>query len=128
MVEFPHDQLDAWRGPYPAHVFAAQFRGMHAGFDAAADALEKALGGARGLSRAERAGASEQVELGRAAALHFRSVANQTEFVVWRGKALAAGAGTPARKEACRALERLLRDELDAARALHRLQRRDARI
>ncbi len=128
MVGYPHDHLDAWRGPYPADVFAGQFRKVHAGFDAAADTLEKALSRLGGLSRTARAGALEQVELGRAAALHFRSVANQTEFVAWRGKARTALPGTPSRETACAALERLLRDELAAARALHRLQVRDARI
>lgn len=128
MVGLPHDDLAAWRGPFPPEVFAGQLRRVASGFASAAEALGTALASAGRLPRAMRGAAQEQATLALAASLHFRSVANQTDFVRWRDAALASAAGSEARGAACDALERLLRDESDAARALHRLQCGDARI
>ena len=82
MVGFPYDDLDAWRGPYPAGVFADQFgkvaRGWAEGLPALREAVAKSPPGLR---------AAAELDLGvaEAAGLHFESAANQALFVMARG-------------------------------------------
>ena len=62
-----------------------------------------------------------------AAAIHFRSAANQARFIMARraaATAKSAEAAAPFRA----AMERVLRDEIALARRLHRIQSRDSRI
>jgi hypothetical protein len=110
MIGFPYDDVDRWRGPYPAGVFAAQFEKVAAGWDAGLKELKRA---------AEEAGtpvAREDYDLARAAGLHFHAVANQTRFVL--------GRAANRRDEQ----QRAARAELAAARELFELARRDSRV
>jgi len=113
MLGFPYDDVDRWRGPYPAEVFVAQFEKIAHGWDAGLAELKRA---AEVSDAPAAATAREDDTLARAAGLHFRSVANQTRFV------LARNAGR--RDEAAR----IARDELAVAKELWALARRDSRI
>jgi hypothetical protein len=65
--------------------------------------------------------------VGEAAAIHFRSVANQARFVMTRRRLKEAK--SPADVQFVRAeLERLLKEEIKSARQLHAVQSRDSRI
>jgi hypothetical protein len=103
MIGFPYDDLDRWRGPYPAEVFASQFEKLSKGWEA-------------GVAELKATGKEEDLRLATAAGLHFRSVANPARFVVARN------ANDPA------AMARVARDELAAARELFTLARDDSRI
>jgi hypothetical protein len=110
MIGFPYDDVDRWRGPYPAPVFAAQFEKVAAGWEAGLAEMKLAVEGS------DNAAAHEDYDLARAAGLHFRSVANQTRYV------LARNAG---RRDEQR---RLTRDEIGIAKELFTLARHDSRI
>lgn len=110
MVGYPYDDLDAWRAIYPPEVFASQLEKVADGFDRAAAALASAP------SPALR----EELSVAEAAAIHFRSVANQARFVLARRAAASEGRRA--------ALERLLRSELALAKRLHALQSADSRL
>jgi len=123
---FPFDDLDTWRGIYPPEVFAAQFAKTADGFDQALAKLKERV--SRMSLDAEAAVALEQ-EMGvaEACAIHFRSVANQSRFVMMRNELV----GRPDRQRAERlidALEALLRDEIRLATRLDAIQSRDSRI
>lgn len=111
MVGFPYDDLDRWRGPYPAEVFANQFEKVAAGWDAGIRELTIAVDGSGG-----GAAAAEDLLLAKAAGLHFRSIANQARFV------MARDAKQPAE------MEKIARDEAAIARRMYTLARADSRI
>lgn len=89
MVCFPFDDLDAWRGPYPAEIFAAQFEALAKGWSEGIGDLETALEAAAGSAAPELAILKEDLVLARAAGIHFASVAAQSRFVMARNLWLA---------------------------------------
>jgi hypothetical protein len=106
MVGFPYDDLDGWRGPYPAEVFADQFRKLSEGW----------MEGVKDLADVPGESAAEDRRLARAAGLHFASVSNQARFVLAR---------TAGRRDE---MLRILDDEARLARELFDLTREDSRI
>jgi hypothetical protein len=83
MVGFPYDDLARWRAMYPADVFAAQFATVADGFDSASDDLEAAAS-ALSLDFEHAEALAEQLRVGRACAIHFRSTTNQARFIQLR--------------------------------------------
>jgi hypothetical protein len=110
MVGIPYDDLARWRGPYPPEVLAAQFEKVADGWDRGLAELGRAAGEAGGTA------AREDYTLARAAGLHFRSVANQTRFL------LARDGRRPNEQQ------RLAREEMLVAKELFTATRRDSRI
>ena len=128
MVGFPYDDLDAWRAVYPPEVFISQFEKVAAGFEHAHANVAAAFQTCRSqLTTEQRTALVQELSVGEAAAIHFRSTANQARFVMARrrlqeAKSIADVQG--ARAE----LEGLLRAEIALARRLHAIQSRDSRI
>lgn len=123
MWGIPYDDVDAWRGPYPPEVLAAQFEKVAAEWEAALPDLRAAVEAA---PRATRADVEADLRYAHAAALKFRAVANQTRFVLARESlAAAAPADRPALR---RALQGLLSAEIALARQLFPLVQQDSRI
>ncbi len=128
MVGFPYDDLEAWRAVYPPEVFVGQFEKVATGFEQAHAALTPAYQSCRGrLTAEQRTAVAQELSVGEAAGIHFRSTANQARFILARRRlkeATSPEAAQPARAE----LERLLRAEMGLARRLHALQTRNSRI
>lgn len=116
----PFDDVDTWRGPYPAEVFAEQFEKVASGFEEAIAEVVSAVGEPLPPALGQEMGVAE------ACAVHFRSVGNQVRFVQLRNQ-LAAGGGSDA-ATALKEIERILRDEVNLAVRLHAIQKRDSRI
>lgn len=125
MVGFPYDDVQSWRGVYPPDVLARQFEKMATGWREGLFAFEKALrktGGPRqGVARSDF-GVAEAV------ALHFGSVANQIRFVGARDALLSGSLSPPERKTKIDAIKAIVADEIENARRLFVLTRRDPRI
>jgi hypothetical protein len=128
MVGFPYDGLDGWRAVYPPEIFIGQFEKLAAGFEQAHESLAAALQTHRSTLLAEqRTAVAQELNVGEAAAIHFRSIANQARFILARRQLKEAN--SPDRAQSARAeLERLLRAEMGLARRLHAIQSRDSRI
>jgi hypothetical protein len=109
MVGTPYDDVEAWRGIYPAEVFAGQLEIVAAGFEAAAAKLSAAI-------PSPSSALAEELTFVEAAAIHFASVANQCRYVLVRR------AGDAAVKV------RFIEAEAVLAARLHALQSRDARL
>lgn len=131
MVGFPYDDLDGWRGPYPATVFAAQLEKVADGFDHAIRLLADAtvsernpVGSPRAIGEAALIG---ELRVAEAAAIHWRSVANQTRFTLARNEYLQAADKISA-LAALTEMERRAHLEAALAQRLHALQRADARL
>ncbi len=127
MVGLPYDDLDEWRGHYPAQIFIQQLEKVATGFFAAERSLRDALEQAPGSMPKERRGAEAERRLMRAAALHWQSVASQSRFVLAR-RALAAATNLNAAEPHLRELSRLLQLEAAAAKELMELQKQDSRL
>ena len=128
MVGFPYDDLDGWRAVYPPEVFIGQFEKVATGFEHAHGIMAAAFEACRSkLSSEQRAAGLKELNVGEAAAIHFRSVANQARFISARRRLEAAKSQDDA-QSACAELERLLLLEMDLARRLHAIQSRDSRI
>jgi len=128
MVGFPYDDLDSWRAVYPPEVFISQFEKVATGFERAHAQMSAAFQAPRGKPTAgQRAAALKELNVGEAAAIHFRSVANQARFILARRR-LAGAKSQDDVQSACAELERLLRAEMGLARRLHAIQSSDSRI
>ena len=128
MVGFPYDDLDGWRQVYPAEVFIAQFDKVADGFERDLAKLKEAdeLRQTDLTSEQQRALRAE-LNVAAAAAIHFRTTANQARFVQAR-RALAVAKSAEEARPLLAALEKTLRDEIALARQLHAIQTRDSRI
>ena len=128
MVGFPYDDLDAWRAVYPPEVFIGQFEKVASGFEHAHTTMATAFLTSRNrLTPEQTAAALQELNVGEAASIHFRSVAHQARFVVERRRLKAAKSPADV-QSACAELEGLLRAEIQLARRLHSLQSRDSRL
>jgi hypothetical protein len=127
MVGFPYDDLNAWRAVYPPQVFTEQFEKVAQGFSSASKDLARTQRDATGIIGVERKRFRAELSVTKAAELHFRSVVNQARFVIARsalGKATDALAAT----EQIAILQRLLEDEIELAKELHRVHSLDSRV
>jgi hypothetical protein len=106
MVGFPYDDLNGWRGSYPAEVFAGQFAKVAAGW----------LRGVSKFTEVTGSPGTEDQRLAQAAGLHFASTANQARFILARD--------TGRRED----MARLARAEAGVARVLYDLTLQDSRI
>jgi hypothetical protein len=128
MVGFPYDDLDTWRAIYPPEVFIGQLKKVADGFDQAVARLKNAASEQTAkLTRSERQSLEGELSVAEAAAIHFRSTANQARFVVARRALLAARSGEETARPVA-ALEQILEEEIALARRLHAIQMRDSRI
>lgn len=113
MVGIPYDDLTHWRWTFTPEGFISQFDKTAAGFDAGGAAWRKALP----LMPAEaRKDAARDGVLFDAAALHFRSSADQARFILARDKGDRAE------------MLRVVRRELETAKRHLPLVRADSRI
>lgn len=129
MVGFPYDDLDAWRSVYPPEVFASQLEKVADGFDEGAKRLAMALG-TQSLVTDPAAPNALQAEarVAQAAAIHFRSVADQTRFVAARNALTDPKLQNADKAALVDSIEKALRTELDLARRMYELQSSDSRI
>jgi hypothetical protein len=128
MTGFPYDDLDAWRAVYPADGFIRQFEKVADGFERTLAELQTATApGTHSLNQAHREALDEELSVAGAAAIHFRSVANQARFVMARRALLAAKAPSDTAAPAA-GLKQLLEQELALAKRLHAIQSRDSRL
>ncbi len=113
MVGIPYDDLAHWRWTYTPDGFISQFEKTAAGFERGSAKWREAFAKMTGAARAS---AERDARLFEAAALHFRSSADQARFV------LARDAGDR------EAMLGAVRRELDAARRYLPLVRADSRL
>ena len=127
MVGFPYDDLDGWRAAYPMEVFLAQFEKIANGFDQAVAELKSASREKINLSKTQRKNFEEELNVAEAAAIHFRSAANQCRFVYARRTVAEAKDAKKSRPE-LKSLEETIKNEIALAKKLYEIQLRDSRI
>ncbi len=126
MVGFPYDDVDGWRGDYPAEILASQFEKVAAGWTRGLSFLERAR--KRASTPQHRRNAREDLRIAEAAALHFRSIAAQARFTTARNEFETGSISAAERERAAAVIRKAAKEELDAARRLFTLAREDSRI
>jgi len=127
MCGIAYDDLDAWHTGYPAEIFAEQLEKVSQGFAEAAQGLRVALNNRTDTNPLHVKYAEQEMGLMEAVSVHYRSVANQTRFVLTR-RALAEADSRETALPLIDRLEQILNDELQLAKQLYALQTRDSRI
>jgi hypothetical protein len=117
MLLFPQDDYLHWCRHYPPEVVADQFTKMAKLWRVGLAEFERAL---EEVPASRRAAAEEDLAIAETCHIHFRSVANQIRFYVWRDRAPSNG-----QREA---LHGILRDEIGLARRLYAVARRHSVI
>jgi hypothetical protein len=125
MVGFPYDDLDGWRAIYPAAVFTAQFEKVAEGFRSGIDDLRKLH--LKPLASKQRADFASFVRVAEASEIHFRSVANQSRFVLAR-RELTSTHDSEKAAAVINELQMLLKEEIVLVQRLHALQCIDSRL
>ncbi len=122
MVGFPFDDLTSWRGPYPPEVFASQMEKVASGWKQGLSPLRMAV---ERTAPENRADAEAELLFARAAELYFRSVANQTRFVLTRDALANATSPLPPeqRRQHLIELRRIVRDEMSVSVEMYTLAR-----
>ncbi len=124
MTGIPYDDLDTWRGPYPADVFAAQFAKLAELWQPGLRELEQAAAKAPADRAAE---ARAELCFARAAWIHFSSVAEQASFTAARNALAKSPPLAPAQREAMLArMRQAAQSEARAATDLFRLARENS--
>ncbi|NLI01232.1 MAG: hypothetical protein GX446_17265 [Chthonomonadales bacterium] len=118
MVGIGYDDLNSWRAVYPPEVFYRQLRKVADGFAQGARILR---GAAQEADQTHRGAVEAEARVAEASALHFRSVAAQSEFILLRS-------GANATESVHRRLRELLLEEKSIAKELYNLQIQDSRI
>lgn len=126
MVGFPYDDLEAWRQVYPPEVFIAQFTKIADGFEDAITTLRAAAKKVKATRPQEEALVGE-LRVAEAAAIHFRTTANQARFIQAL-RALVPAKTAEAARPLFTEIERILTGEIALARRLYAIQTRDSRI
>ena len=127
MVGFPYDDLNGWRAIYSPAIFVQQFEKVADGFDRALAELQTATAPGQGATPVQRQTLAAECDVAEAAAIHFRSSANQARFVLARQAVVSAKSTEEAALHRV-AMGEVLKDEITLARRLHAIQLRDSRI
>lgn len=123
MVCLPYDDLRGWRAVYPEAVFVNQFQRVADGWDQGLTNLRHALETA---DADKREAAAADFRVAEAAGIHFRSVANQSQFIRVRNAGSKGDSVYSAEQQV--ELRQLLEDEIDLAKRLWRIASDDSRI
>ncbi len=126
MVGFPFDHVEAWRGHFPAEVYAEQFAKMARLWKPGLSDFEKAL--AKQEEAGYRARLLEDYTIAQVCWLYFRSVANQTRFILARNALAAEGVKPEERVKYAEAMQKAAEEEREIAVQMFHLSRRDSRI
>lgn len=128
MTGIPYDDLKGWRGIYPPEVFIGQMEKVAVGFDQALAKLRKAAELVKQTtSKLERRNFEEECRIAAAAAIHFRSVANQSRFVLARNALLETKKAEEIRQPV-NVIKQVLNSEIELSKKLCQMQLLDSRL
>lgn len=118
MVGIPYDDLDRWRAIYPREKFIEAMRGVGQGIQQAAQQLQSHCR-TLSLAASERQAIDSEIGVMQTIAIHYQSVANQSEFINLRDQ------GSPHHTDR---LREILHDESALALRMAQLQCADSRL
>jgi len=126
MVGFPYDDLDTWRGVYPAQVLFEQFGAVESGWGAGL--AWRGPAALKGHTPSQQANLREDMAIAEAAGLHFRSTLNQIRFIMARNALLGRSLDENERQGWIDRVKQAATTEIQTAQRLFALVCRDSRI
>ncbi|MCD6596101.1 MAG: hypothetical protein J7L04_00330 [Bacteroidales bacterium] len=126
MLGFPFDDLEKWRGIYPAAVLANQFEKLANKWETGLPYFEKAIANAKMPD--QKANTIEDHRFATAAWIHFKSVANQIQFIMVRDSLLSGDLEQKNLKAKIKVLKDIAQNESRLARQIYHISKEDSRI
>lgn len=120
MLGFPFDDLEHWRGVYPAEILANQFEELEKKWKKGLPWLKKAIEKAE--SPEQKVNAIEDYRFATTAWAHFRSVANQIRFIMFRDDL------SKDDRDKNNHLIKITQDEIQLAKQMYQISKKDSRI
>lgn len=126
MVGIPYDDQDAWRSIYPAETFSSLLRQIALEYERVIHVSRLAAPGKQRTLEKDRAAFDTELRVAEASAIHFASVANQSDFVRLRNSlpSLTGEARSPVLDQ----VSGILKSEVELAKRLYAIQVLDSRI
>ena len=126
MLGFPFDDLEHWRGIYPADILANQFTKLADEWKKGIPHFEKAISLAETPS--QKANAIEDNRFAKTGWTHYKSVANQIEFIIARDKLLSGELEQNQIELETKIIEDIVNNEIELAKQIYILSKEDSRI
>ncbi len=126
MVGLPYDDLESWRSVYPPDIFIQQMEKVAEGFRKGLQILS-GINNRDSSTAEQRDNLAQEKRIAEACAIHFQSVANQSNFVLNRD-ALAAAKDSTTAIPLVTGLREIIRKEMNLASRLRQLQLEDSRF
>jgi hypothetical protein len=126
MLGFPYDDLERWRGIYPAVVLADQFEKLAIEWKKGLPYFEKAI--LKGKTPIQKINAIEDSRFATAAWIHYKSVANQVRYVMIRDSLLSEGPDQKEMDAKIKTMKDIARDEINLAIKMYQISKEDSRI
>ena len=126
MIGFPFDDLEKWRGIYPAQVLADQFEKLAIGWEKGLPYFKKAIDNAKLPN--QKVNAIEDHRFATAAWIHFKSTANQIRFTMARDTLLTESLGPKEVKEIRKTIKDVTMGEKQLAMKMYKISKEDSRI
>ncbi len=124
MVGIPYDDLERWRAIYPADVFVDQFARLSSGWKQGMELLQQAE---EQVSSYNQIAFEDLLSVSWGAYYHFRSTYLQISFVRLRER-LQQADDIQERTEITASLMDVIEGEIQLAKSLHDIVRKDSRI
>lgn len=127
MTGIPYDDVDSWRGPYPASVLAERFENVATDWSPGIAELRTAV---ESSPPELHDAAQAELRVARAARLHFQSVANQTRYTTDRNRLAdtAQNISPEERRQLVDEMRRCIESEILLAREMYTLAKDDSRL
>jgi hypothetical protein len=126
MLGFPFDDLQQWCGAYPDTVLASQFKKLAEKWERGVPYFKKAV--ALAETTEQKANATEDYRFAITAQNHFKSVANQIQFIISRNKVLSDTLKTAEVKRETKIMEKIVNSEIQLAKQMYEISKADSRI
>ena len=126
MLGFPFDDLEKWRGVYPAGVLAEQFLKLADEWEKGLPYFKNAL--EQSMTPEQRINVLDDHRIATTAWIHFKSVANQVRFIMARDSLRSGDLGQKEVVAEIKVIENIAMDEIQLARQIYLISKEDSRI
>jgi len=126
MLGFSYDDLEHWRGIYPADILGSQFTKLANEWEKGLPHFEKAVELAETPS--QKTNAIEDLRFATAGWIHYKSVANQIHFIMARDKILSGELSQKESETEANIFNDVVNDEIDLAKQIYKISKEDSRI
>ena len=126
MLGFSFDDLDHWRGIYPADILGSQFTKLANEWKKGLPHFKKAIELAETPS--QKTNAIDDHRFAKTGWIHYKSVANQIKFIIARDKLLSGELEQNEIELETKVFESIVNNEIELAKQMYKINKEDSRI